>query len=144
MVLPRNIAVCALTLVALIATGANVASLSAKPLAKGRATLFPKVVAGQVLTYQIAYHAGKSATTKSTVATSTPQSPSGTDTNVRALLRLEIVGVEKQRRRATIRARSYFQVMNAATHLTVPRDLPAPLDQVQRPDEKGVLVEFTI
>jgi hypothetical protein len=116
----------------------------ANPRANVHLTLFPKLTVGQVLTYQIAYHADKSAKTKSTVATSTPQSPSGTETNVRALLRLEVVGAERQAQRATIRARSYFQVLNSGTRLTVPRDLPTPPDQVQRQDPKGVSVEFTI
>jgi hypothetical protein len=118
--------------------------MSAKPAANDRVTLFPKLVAGQVLTYQIAYHAAKSASTKSTVASSTPQSPSGTEANVGALLRLEVVDVKRQGQRATIHARSYFQVMNSGTQLTVPRDLPAPPDQVPRRDSKGISVEFTI
>jgi hypothetical protein len=132
-----------LLLVALIFACEGIA-LDAKPATKDHATLFPKLTAGQVLTYQIAYHASKSANTKSTVATSTPRSPSGTETNVGALLRLEIVGVESQGQRAAIRARSYFQVMNSATHLAVPKDLPTPPDQVQRRDPKGVSIEFTI
>jgi hypothetical protein len=133
-----------LTRIALISLCAHVALLSAKPSAKDRVVLLPKLVAGQILTYQIAYHADKSATTKSTVATSTPRSPSGTETNVRALLRLEVVGVEAQGQRATVRARTFFQVMNSATRLTVPRDIPTPPDQVQKQDPQGVSIEFMI
>jgi hypothetical protein len=144
MVLRRKLAGSALTVVAFVASGATTARLKAEPAANGHVMLFPKLTAGQILTFQIAYHSDKSAKTKSTVATSTPQSPSGTETNVRALLRLEIVGLETQGRRATIHARSYFQVMNSATQLTVPRDLPAPSDQVQRQDLKGVSIEFMI
>jgi hypothetical protein len=140
----RKLAGSALTVVALVATGATFARLNAEPSANGHVVLFPKLTAGQVLTYQIAYRSDKSAKTKSTVATSTPQSPSGTETNVRALLRLEIVGFEAHGKHATIHARSYFQVMNSATHLTVPRDLPTPPDQVQRQDPKGISIEFTI
>jgi hypothetical protein len=131
------------TLFALLCVCACIA-LGSNPATKDRAILTPKLTAGQVLTYQIAYHASKSANTKSTVATSTPRSPSGAETNVRALLRLEIKGVENQGRRAAVHARSYFQVMNSATHLTVPKDLPTPPDQVQREDPKGVSIEFTI
>src|SRR5580704_19509409 len=112
MVSRRNFAGSALMVVAMSAVWMNVALLSAKPSAKDRVTLFPKLVAGQVLTYQIAYHADKSATTKSTVATSTPQSPSGTETKVQALLRLEVVGVEAQGQRAKVHARIFFQVIN--------------------------------
>ncbi len=133
-----------LTLGVLILGSANVAPLSAVPRANDRVGLFPKLVTGQVLTYQIQYHADKSAATKSTVARSTPQAPSGTETNVRALLRLEITGVERQGPRSTVRARTYFQVLNSATRLTVPRDLPTPSDQTQTQDTKGTSIEFTI
>jgi hypothetical protein len=140
----RKFAGSALTVVAMTVMCVNVALLSAKPSAKDRVTLFPKLVAGQVLTYQIAYHANKSATTKSTVATATPQAPSGTETNVRALLRLEVLGAEAQGQHATVRARTFFQVLNSATHVTVPQNIPTPPDQVQKQDSKGVAIEFTI
>ena len=78
------------------------------------------------------------------MASSTPQSPSGTETNVRALLRLEVIDVEAQGQHATVRARTLLQVMNSATQPTVPRDLPTTPDQVQRKDPKGVSIEFTI
>jgi len=147
MVLRRNFAGSALTLVALggtLTTCGNVPLLSAKSPENDRVMLSPKLVVGQVLTYQIGYHADKSAATKSTVATSTPQSPSGTETNVRALLRLEVVGVERQGPRAAVRARTYFQLMNSATRLTVPRDLPTLPDQAQSQDPKGVSIEFIL
>jgi hypothetical protein len=137
-------ALTALMVVALIGTAAGVAPLKAKPPSHDRVVLFPKLVTGQVLTYQIAYHADKTAATKSTIASSTPQAPSGTETNVRALLRLEIVGVEGQGQRATVHARTYLQVLNSATHLTVPKNLPTPPDQTQRQDPKGASIEFTI
>ncbi len=63
---------------------------------------------------------------------------------MRALLRLEVVGVEAQGQRPTVRARTLFQVSNSATHLTVPTDLPSPPDQAQRQDSKAVSIEFTI
>src|ERR1700743_2379775 len=140
----RNFAGSALPIVALTIMCANFAMLDAKASGKDRVVLFPKLVAGQVLTYQISYHADKSATTKSTVATSTPQSPSGTETNVRALLRLEVVGVEAQGSRVAVHARTLFQVMNSATHLKVPRNLSTPPDQTQRQDSKGTTIEFNI
>jgi hypothetical protein len=144
MALRHNFVGSAVILVALSAISTNVALLSATPSAKDRVVLLPKLVAGQVLTYQIAYHADKSATTKSTVATSTPQSPSGTEANVRALLRLEVVGVEAQGPHAAIRARTIFQVTNSATRLTVPRDLPATPDQAQKQSPQRVSIEFII
>lgn len=130
--------------IAAVTAVTGVGPLDAKPPANERITFFPKLAAGQVLTYQIVHHADKSATTQSSVATATPKSPSGTDTNVRALLRLEVLGVGNQGQRATVRVRSYFQVLNSATHLTVPKDLPTPPDQVQRLDPKGAAIEFTI
>ena len=144
MVSRRKFAGAALTFLSLIGATASSAWLYAQPRANDRVALFPKLVTGQVLTYQIAYHADKSAATKSTVATSTPQLPSGTETNVRALLRLEIIGVETQGARAMIHARTLFQVMNSATHLKMPRNLPTPPDQTQRQDPKGVSIEFNI
>ena len=144
MVLRRKFAGSAFTIATLIVACASLLLASANAARNERVNLYPKLVAGQVLTYQIAYHSGKSATTKSTIATSTPQSPSGTETNVRALIRLEVTGVERQGPHAAVRARTYFQVLNSATHLTVPRDLPTPPDQVQRQDSKGDAVEFTI
>jgi hypothetical protein len=140
----RKLAGSALSVVALVTAGARVAPLKAEPSANGHVMLFPKLTVGQVLTYQIAYHSDKSAKTKSTVATSTPQSPSGAETNVRALIRLEIVGVEKQGQRARVQAKTYFQVLKSATHVTVPKDIPTPPDQVQKQDPKGILIEFTI
>ena len=72
MVSRRKLARSALTVAALLAAGTTVARLKAEPSANGHVMLFPKLTAGQVLTYQIAYHSDKSAKTKSTVATSTP------------------------------------------------------------------------
>jgi hypothetical protein len=140
----RNLARSAVTLFVLVCACVCTEPMSVKAAANDRVALFPKLTAGQVLTYQIAYHASKSATTKSTVATSTPRSPSGTETNVGALLRLEVVGVERQGQRAVIRARSYIQIMNSATQLTIPRDIPTVPDQAQLQDSEGVSVEFTI
>src|SRR3984957_13634060 len=144
MILLRNFAGSVVAVVLFTLMSANVALLSAKAPSKDRVALFPKLVAGEGLTYQIAYHADKSATTKSTVATSTPRSPSGTETNVRALLRLEVVGVEAQGQHATVRARTLLQVMNSATQPTVPRDLPTTPDQVQKQGPQGVSIEFII
>src|SRR5215475_767181 len=140
----RKFAGSAIAIVALIATLAGLCPPNAGAGGNDRINLYPKLVVGQVLTYQIGYHADKSATTKSTVATSRPQSPSGTETNVRVLLRLEVLGVEKQGARATVRARTSLQVLNSAIQMTVPRDLPTPPDQVQRQDPNGVSIEFTI
>lgn len=131
-------------LAALMAAPASLTLLGARNPANERVALFPKLVVGQILTYQIAYHADKSAATKSTVATSAPQVPSGAETNVRALLRLEVVGVEKQGERAMVHVRTNFQVMNSATHVKVPRTVPTPPDQVQRQDPKGVWIEFNL
>lgn len=109
-----------------------------------RLNLFPKLAAGQVLTYQMVFHADKTATTKSNVATTRPEAPSGTKVDLRALVRLEVLGVEKQGTRDTVRARTYFQVLNATTHFQAPDKMSAPADQVQKPESKDHAIEFTL
>jgi hypothetical protein len=111
--------------------------------ANDRLNLFPKLTVGQVLTYQVLFHADKTATTKSNVATTQPQAPSGTDVDVRALVRLEILGVETQGTRETVRARTYFQVLNATTHVEAPDKLSAPADRTQQ-EHKVHLIEFML
>src|ERR1700730_17715995 len=79
-----------------------------------RINLFPRVQAGQVLAYQISYHCDKSVKTESTVIVATPDNSEKTDVN--ALLRIEILGVQVQGGRAVIRARTKFETLNSDTH----------------------------
>jgi hypothetical protein len=126
------------------APGGLVAFRALPTPANDRLSLFPKLIVGQILTYQILFHADKTAKTKSNVATTQPQAPSGTNVYVRALLRLEILGVENPGAHATVRARTYFQVLNSTTHLKTPDNLAVPPNQVQDIDPKGRTIEFTL
>src|SRR6202790_5783148 len=65
-----------------------------------RINLFPRVQAGQVLAYQISYHSDKHVNTQSSMIVATPDNSEKTDVN--ALLRLEILGVQMQAGRAVI------------------------------------------
>lgn len=113
-------------------------------VAKGRSTpinLFPRLQAGQVLAYQVSYHSDKHVTTRSSVIIATPDDSARMDVN--ALLRLEVLGVQAQGQRASIRARTKFDVLDSTLGFRVPQVEPlAP--QVQRQSREAKLIEFTI
>ena len=103
--------------------------------------LFPRVQAGQTLSYQIGYHSDKHVKTQSSVIVATPADSAKIDVN--ALLRLEILGVQQQGNRAVIHARTKFEVLDSDSHFKAPEfDPPSP--QMQRQDPKGKIIEFTI
>src|SRR5215469_9744103 len=77
------------------------------PARTDRLNLFPKLQAGQTVTYQISYRTGKRVSTQSSVILA--DAPADTNVQVRALLRLEVLGLEVQGPRATIHARTQFQ-----------------------------------
>jgi hypothetical protein len=113
-------------------------------VAKDRPALvnfFPRVQAGQNLTYQISYHSDKHVKTDSSVIVATPDDSAKID--VSALLVLEVLGVQTQGDRAVIHARTKFEALGSNTHFKVPQFEP-PAPQVQRQDPKGQLIEFTI
>src|SRR5712664_4792797 len=112
--------------------------------AKGRTervNLFPRVQAGQTLSYQISYHSDKHIKTQSSVIVATPADSAKIDVN--ALLRLEILGIQKQGNRAVIHARTKFEVLDSDSHFKTPEFEP-PSPQVQRQDPKGKIIEFTV
>jgi len=76
-----------------------------------RIDLFPKLQAGQILNYAITYRAERQTKTKSSITLA--QSPGDAVMNVRALLRVEILGVTSQGSRAIIHARGQFQSLDA-------------------------------
>jgi hypothetical protein len=103
--------------------------------------LFPRLQAGQTLSYQISYHSDKHIKTQSSVIVATPADSAKIDVN--ALLRLEILGVRAQGNRAVIHARTRFEVLDSDSHFKTPEfDPPSP--EVQRQDPKGKVIEFTI
>lgn len=80
-----------------------------------RVDLFPRLQAGQVLSYAITYHADKQTKTRSSVVIA--EAPSDSTYDVRGTLRLEVLGVAAQGSRAVIHARSCYTPLDA--HLWV-------------------------
>src|SRR5215475_11571569 len=71
-----------------------------------RIDLFPRVQAGQILTYEVAFRGSKATKTKSSVTLA--QTPGDISTNIRMLIRIEILGVARQEKRSVIHARASF------------------------------------
>jgi hypothetical protein len=94
-----------------------------------RINLFPKLSAGQTLFYRITYHGDKNTKTQSSLVVA--QVPPPVKVEVRALLRLEVLGVETQGQRAVVHARTRFESIEAD-------------DQAQTRDATKNVVEFTI
>jgi hypothetical protein len=94
-----------------------------------RVDLFPKLHAGQTIIYSITFRSDKQTKTQSSVVVA--QAPPPVQTDVRALLRLEILGVEAQGQRAVIHSRARFESLDADT-------------QAKKQDTKETAVEFTI
>jgi hypothetical protein len=96
-------------------TAFAVAAPAAAP--SNRVDLFPRLQAGQVLSYAITYHTDKRTKTRSSVVIA--EAPSDFAYDVRGTLRLEILGVAAQGSRAVIHARSFYTPLDA--HLWVAR-----------------------
>ena len=112
----------------LLALGASVAAPRSD-----RVNLFPKLQAGQTLTYRIAYHLDKQANTQSSVKWA--QTPAAAAVMVQGLLRLEVLAVQAQGPRSTIHVRTSFQSLNSEDKLpSQPRSQNAP----------ETLIEFTL
>ena len=76
-----------------------------------RVNLFPKLSAGQTLFYRVTYHSDKNTKTQSSLVVA--QVPPPVKVDVRALLRLQILGVEVHGQRAVIHARTRFESIEA-------------------------------
>jgi hypothetical protein len=89
------------------------ASAAFTPVAAGaeRPTLFPKLRAGQTFTYLIEYRTQKNVKTESRVMT--PSGPQNDQATAQWLLRVEILDVHPQDRRAAIHARSQFESVDS-------------------------------
>lgn len=84
------------------------------PVATGgaeRPTLFPKLHAGHTFTYLIEYRTQKNVKTESRVVT--PSGPQNDQSGARWLLRVEILDVHPDGRRAAIHARSQFESLDS-------------------------------
>src|ERR1700722_20242299 len=99
-----------LMLAILFAVTQNHSSVAAAPTA--RATLFPRLHAGQTFTYYVQYRTKKNVKTESRVVT--PTGPQDAETDAQWLLRVDILYVHSQCERAAIHACSRFQSFASA------------------------------
>jgi hypothetical protein len=106
-----------------------------------RIDLFPRLQAGQTITYRIAYHVQKQTKTQSSV--SWAQTPADADIDVQGLLRMEVLGVKAQGRRSAISARTWFESFHLDAQ-TPPQSFPPPSNQKVSEDSRGIAIEFTI
>jgi hypothetical protein len=119
---------------------ATIMSAAFSPLSEAaspstRIDLYPRLQAGQVLTYEIAYRSDKQTKTKSSLTFA--QSPGGINTNVRTLVRIEILGVAAQGKRSIVRARASFTPLDPETSKII---VPADRSSVANPQS----IEFSI
>jgi hypothetical protein len=114
-------------------------SVAAAPVA--RATLFPRVHAGQTFTYFVQYRTKKNVKTESRVVTHT--GPQDAETDAQWLLRVDILDVHPQGQRASIHARSQFQsVASAMAQNNTGAAQTSSGSPAQNPEAKSV--DFTI
>src|ERR1700730_15722241 len=106
-----------------------------------RVNLSPKLQAGQTFGYQINYRGDKQTKTQSSVALA--EVPPGVKINVRARLHLEVHVVTSQGQRSVIHARTWFESLDSDANRELPNTQP-PASQPQRPNAKGMALEFTI
>jgi hypothetical protein len=107
----------------------------------GRVNLSPKLQAGQTLGYQITYRGDKQTKTQSSVALA--EVPAGVKINVRARLRLEVLGVASEGQRSVIHARTWFESLDSDGSRELP-NTQRPANQPQGQNPKGIAIEFTI
>src|SRR6202795_4301252 len=106
-----------------------------------RATLFPRLHAGQTFTYFIQYRTKKNVKTESRVVT--PTGPQDAESDAQWLLRVEILDVHPQGQRASIHARSRFQSVASAMAQNNPgAQQTSPVSPTQNLEAKSV--DFTI
>jgi hypothetical protein len=106
-----------------------------------RVNLFPKLHAGQTIRYEISYQSTKQTKTQSSVFLAEP--PPRANVEVHALLRLEVLGVQAQRERAIIHARSRFASLDPGAKAKIPNSQPPP-DQASQENPEEISVDFTI
>lgn len=106
-----------------------------------RVDLFPRLRAGEVFRYKIVSRAVTSANAQSVIVDPTAQGRS--DVTVEALLRMEVLSVQPQGTRATIRLRTTWEQLGSSTQAGV----PAPAEganEMQRGSLEGKSIEFTL
>ena len=102
-----------------------------------RANLLPKLKPGQTLSYHVTYRSNKLVKTESPAVSASQ--PENANTEVHALLRLEIVDLQAQSQGVAIHARTHFQTLNSDPNFKAP-NLGAP----SPPGSDGESVEFTL
>ena len=125
----------------LLFTSILVSAASSAPSRDERASLLPKLRAGQTLTYLIRYRSSKNVKTESNVAV--PLAPTASETDAHGLLRIEVLQLQPAGDRFSIHARGQFlnddfRVPAAKPAGEKSKREPAPLSPTGDP------VEFTI
>jgi hypothetical protein len=113
---------------------------TAVPAAHSRIELLPKLVAGQIITYRLSYRTEKKAKTQSAFITAEPAVNPNVD--LRALLRLEVLGVEAQGARSVLHFRAVYQTIDPSAESSSPRG-KSPAPESPR-GVSAVPIEFTI
>jgi hypothetical protein len=115
--------------------------LNGIPAARRRIELFPKLVAGQVISYRISYRTDKKAKTQSAFITAEPAVNPSVD--LRALLRLEVLGVEPQGARSVLHFRAIYQTLDTPEESGLSRRKPL-VPALPQQGTQSALIEFTI
>jgi hypothetical protein len=106
-----------------------------------RATLFPRLRAGQTFTYYVQYRTKKNVKTESRVVT--PTGPQNAETDAQWLLHVDILDVHPQGDRSAIHARSQFQsVASAMAQNNSGSQQASSGSSARNPESKSV--DFTI
>lgn len=105
-----------------------------------RVDLFPRLRAGEVFHYKIVSHAVTSADTQSVIVDPTAQGRS--EVTVEALLRIEVLSVQPQGTRATIRLRTTWEQLESSPQARVP--VPEGANETQRGGLEGKSIEFML
>jgi hypothetical protein len=105
-----------------------------------RVNLFPRLHAGQVITYRIRFRANKGVTTESRVAM--PLSPTPSETDILASLRMEILEVQSAGGKALIHVRALFETLHPGEEESTGKQ--DGRENSPRDDSSKKGVEFTI
>jgi hypothetical protein len=115
--------------------------LTAVPAARRRIELFPRLLPGQIISYRISYRTNKKAKTQSAFITAEPAVNPNVD--LRALLRLEVLGVEPQGARSVLHFRAIYQTIDSPEE-SGPSRSKSSVPELPRPGSQQVPIEFTI
>jgi hypothetical protein len=121
---------------ALLAIGASPAGSRSD-----RVNLFPKLRAGQTLSYEVSYHSEKQTKTQSSVFLA--ELPPTADVEAHALLRIEVLSVQAQGERNVIQARARFASPDSGANAkNSPGDSRSDPASQENPEDPSI--DFTI